>query len=67
MSWEEILKDKEDYDWDEDDLEEIAEQGEVVDITTNKGKVFVTIRFDDGYDKIFVGDASNAGLPRDVE
>tara|TARA_R100001510_G_C7550450_1_gene134478 strand:- start:5 stop:136 length:132 start_codon:yes stop_codon:yes gene_type:complete len=36
-------------------------QGEVVDITTNKGRVFVTIRFDDG-DKIFVGDASKAGL-----
>ena len=36
---------------------------EVVDITTHKGKVFVTVRFDDG-DKIFMGDASKAGLPR---
>ena len=52
MRWEEILKDE--------------EQGEVVDVTTNEGKVFVTIRFPDT-EKIFVGDASNAGLPRDVE
>ena len=52
MSWADILKDK--------------EEGEVVDVITSKGKVIVTIRIADG-EKIFLGDASKAGLPRDVD